>query len=124
MGAASECGAMRCWTTANRWSVSEPSIRNLLRTPPTPSRIGPSVALSNFAADLLVCSVMSVTLGAQPRTGTFQSSGMSLARLCPHTGEVSEDARHRAIERVARLSTKHLDLAGFWAGCSEVIDPV
>lgn len=49
---------------------------------------------------------------------------MSRARLCPHTGKVSEDARHRAVDRVARLSTRHLDLAGFWAECSEVIDPV
>ncbi len=32
-------------------------------------------------------------------------------------------ARQRAIDRIARLATQHLDLAAFWSQCSEAIDP-
>ena len=36
---------------------------------------------------------------------------------------MSEDARQRAVDRIARLASRHLDLATFWSACSEVIDP-
>ena len=36
---------------------------------------------------------------------------------------MSEHARQRAVDRIAELATKHLDLAAFWSECSEVIDP-
>jgi len=36
---------------------------------------------------------------------------------------VSEHARQRAVDRIAVLAGKHLDLAAFWSECSEVIEP-
>ena len=33
-------------------------------------------------------------------------------------------ARERAVDRIAELATRHLDLADFWSECSAVIDPV
>ena len=36
---------------------------------------------------------------------------------------MGEHARQRAVDRIAGLATKHLDLSAFWSECSEVIDP-
>jgi len=37
---------------------------------------------------------------------------------------MSVRARERAVDRIAELATRHLDLAGFWSECSAVIDPI